>query len=836
MPINEKTYGSGATVARFSLTGETMRKMLSLLLVCVILITGSLVMAKAKGGASITYRFSDSRSGYAEGVVTLTADTAGDYSLYWADDTAALDGWFAIASLKLKAGEKGSYSFSERVAIPAGATKLIAVKNGDDPTVSDAAAVFDIPQSKQFSHSAGERSYRFGALSDIHIDVQDGGKNVYYTNASKNFALALNVCADRSADFIITAGDQVTNASGTALEWLEYQRIIADSDYDRPIYEAIGNHEMRFSGYTKCDVACEIEAFIANTGLDGTAKTMSARKPYFEVTEPATGDHFIFMALENHSDPSEHDEFSDDQITWAEGLLKRYSGDGHKIFLIQHAGIKGYGAGDDHDDPAYDGSMNVSFKNNARFKQLIETYQDVIWFNGHTHVDFQDNVNYSDEGGTACKMFHIPSVANTTRLSTDAFGERELDRTFYDDTTQGYLVDVYTDATVLTGVNFYHNKSYPAYTYIVGETAETPLPTDAPTNAPTDAPTDAPTETAVPTSAEPAEVIGDANCSGTMDILDATAIQRKLASLPVPAFSEKLADVDGDGEVTILDATAIQRKLAGIITEFPAEKQPAATGASSILTTAKSELSACYQYASYPQYAALKRAYNANDASAAEAALSAFRELKTRTKLTTVYFADSEKFDNVRAYLWKSSGGKKLEEWPGQKPTYVKTNSYGQNLYAVTVDTARYDRIVFSNGEENKTADIPLTDQSGRVYYPISFESPYQVTFGVYHKNWYDDPSKTSTVYFTNTENWKKVYIYAWTTGSGVWPGVEMTFVRKSSSGKSIYKAVVPSNSKVIFTDGTVQTVDIPAIADGFGYYPYSKGSDGKWQVVEYQY
>lgn len=801
-----------------------MKKALSLLCVCLMMITGLSVMVKANTEAAITYRFVSARAGYAEGSVTLAAEAAGKYTLYWADDSAALEDWFPIAQMDLKAGESGSYAFGERVAIPASATKLIAVKEGADPLVSSAAAVYTIPSAKRFPHTAKERKYRFGALSDIHIDVQDGGKNTYYTNASKNFKLALDNCAAHDADFIITAGDMITNASGAALEWMEYQRVIADSDYADPIYEAIGNHETRYPKYAECDIACGIEEFIVNTGLDGTAETMTKRKPYFEITEPATGDHFIFMALEAGYNPAEVDNFTDEQMDWVEGLVKRYTGDGHRIFLIQHSPIMGYGAGDDSADPAYDGSFYADerFKNNLRFKNLIESHKDIIWLSGHTHVDFADDVNYSDENGASCKMFHIPSVANTTRLSYDEDGNRTLDRTFYEDTTQGYLVDVYDDAAILGGVNFYHDRYYPAYSYIVGDTAEAALPTQSQTETPTEQPV----------------LYGDADDNGEVEILDATAIQRHLAG--IRELSEqgiRAAKVTGGSELNILDATAIQRKLAGLIKAFPVEEQIAQTGASTVLQTAKAELSACYQYASYPAYAALKKAYRASDASAAEAALSAFRAIKSKVKLSTVYFSDSEKMDNVHAYAWKSASGRAIEAWPGQKPTYVKTNSYGQNVYAITVDTAIWDRIVFSNGSDKKTADIPLTGQSGRVYYPIGSSAPYQVTYDIFEKNWYDDPADTATIYFTDTEGWNNIKVYWWTdSANNGWPGTEMSFVRKSSSGKSIYQATAPKNAKVVFSGGTSQTVDIPAIADGFGYYPYQKNSDNKWQVVEYPY
>ena len=57
-------------------------------------------------------------------------------------------------------------------------------------------------------------------------------------------------------------------------------------------------------------------------------------------------------------------------------------------------------------------------------------------------------------------------------------------------------------------------------------------------------------------------LVGDADDSGKIAILDATAIQRYLANLSNSSFNEHAADADGDGKVTILDATAIQRYLA----------------------------------------------------------------------------------------------------------------------------------------------------------------------------------------------------------------------------------------------------------------------------------
>jgi arabinogalactan endo-1,4-beta-galactosidase len=57
---------------------------------------------------------------------------------------------------------------------------------------------------------------------------------------------------------------------------------------------------------------------------------------------------------------------------------------------------------------------------------------------------------------------------------------------------------------------------------------------------------------------------GDADLSGALDILDATAIQRYLVDLTyLKPTAQRAADINKSGEPDILDATRIQRILAG---------------------------------------------------------------------------------------------------------------------------------------------------------------------------------------------------------------------------------------------------------------------------------
>ena len=61
-------------------------------------------------------------------------------------------------------------------------------------------------------------------------------------------------------------------------------------------------------------------------------------------------------------------------------------------------------------------------------------------------------------------------------------------------------------------------------------------------------------------------VLGDVDGDGSVTIIDATCIQRHLASIPTFAYNEDAADTDLDGSISIIDATYIQRWLASLKT------------------------------------------------------------------------------------------------------------------------------------------------------------------------------------------------------------------------------------------------------------------------------
>lgn len=434
-----------------------MKKVFSILL-SVLIITSAFVTLSANytaASSGISYVFSGSNSdkaGYAEGKITLTAP-AGTYWLYWADDNKALDGYYKIAKLTVS-GSSASHSMHAQTAIPADATKLIAIKSSSEPgtkTVASASEVYSIPQNKLLGHKSSERLYRFEALSDIHIDAVYG-----YKYAEQHLSSALDTAVKRNADFIITSGDHHNNTadySGIyAKEWKIYQRILADSNYCNPIYEGIGNHEL----WQGVDIGTK--AFINATGLEGSNN--KSEKAYYEKT--INGDHFIFMALEGGFYPNEVENFSNEQLDWLEGLLLKYSGDGKNIYIIEHSLFNKYGAGDKPDSPYYDIPLSDDHASTRRFKSLLEEYKDSIFISGHTHIAFSEQYNYSDNGGTSAQMIHNSSCGAPRYIVNGS-----LSQTSSENETEGYIVDAFDNAIIFNGTNLYDNKYDPNCCYIL---------------------------------------------------------------------------------------------------------------------------------------------------------------------------------------------------------------------------------------------------------------------------------------------------------------------------------------------------------------------------------
>lgn len=724
-------------------------------MICILIVlTGAALSSAAYNAASgkISYSFTKQNPGYAEGTITLSAP-AGTYWLYWADDTKALDGYYSLAKLTLSSQGAKTHKMYERSSIPADAKKLIAIQSSSEPAskrVTDAFAVYNIPDSKKLGHSSSDRKYRFASYSDVHID----GVKLTYKYDEIHLRKAFDTAAARDTDFIVMSGDYVNNNidySGISTkEWKTYQRILAESDYCNPVYEAIGNHELWQ------DPVSGTKDFIKGTGLDGSKST--APNAYFEKT--LGGDHFIFMALETSFYPDRTEEFSNAQLSWLEDLLKKYSGDGKNIYIIEHSLFYKYGAGDrmTGGEPYYDIPLKDDQQSTRKLKALLEKYKDVIFMSGHTHIAFAEQYNFSDNNGGSAQMIHNSSIGGVRHIIGG-----ELDRDYKEDDAEGYIVDVFDDAIIFNGANLYYNKYDPNCCYIVNPSAsffekpsepassvqpttnteatdtipETETSSETVTESATES-TETHTESQTETQTESAsaaepKLLGDVNRDTIISVKDATMVQKHSAKIITLNEEEKLlADVNLDGSVNVKDATMIQKLVAKLIKSFDEENNRLKTGAD-IRTEVKSNLDKYYRYSSYDCYQALKKAYKSNAETAALTTLNADLLAVVDpsnvdfTGKWTVYFENTNNWSKVYVYNWGRNGAGKPVEWPGEKLTSIGKNKYGKSLYKYTVPDTKYNWVLFSNGSDSeKTADIQL-DDNNMAYYISGTSVPYDV-------------------------------------------------------------------------------------------------------------
>lgn len=747
-----------------------MKKLLAITLAVLIMMSamvGSFTVFAADN--ALVYSFSGDEKnepGFAQGTITIKAPdsaSAGTFYLYWADGEKALDGYRYICKLTVSANSTASYTMLENTVIPPKATQVIAIKSTSVPTnksVSNAACKGVIPTSKRLSADS-EFFYTFGAISDPQLVTANSSS---YDYDEVHLEAAFETLAKRNVDFTVVSGDIVNDQMGAvsyADEYKVYQKILADSSYVNPIYESNGNHDLGTVWESNgAHTGVNYNApFIMSTGLDSNPDTINAGKPYFEITEPTTGDHFIFMALEGGFYTNEHTQFSTAQLDWLEGLLKKYKNDGKNIFILEHANIHGWGSGDNANSTLYNLELEQSQTNVKRFISLMETYKECVIITGHTHLELSAHYNYSDNNGTSAVMMHNSAIGGVRRLINGSVNRDEVLGL-----TEGYIVDVYEDCIIFNGTNMYSNEIMPDCSYIIPfDTTENEQQPTQPTTEPTQPTTEEPTqptteEPTQPTTDEPTQETteptqapvnyGDVDLDNDITILDANAIQRHLAKL-ITLSDEQMecALVTGAEQLSILDATYIQRYLAKLITQFPAQretKEVALTGVDimKLMTTVKNDLSTYYTYSSFDQYQALKKSYNETldngDTSTAaynklNSAYEAFHNMldgigANPGDTIDVYFTNTANWSTVNAYAWGTSTN---HSWPGAAMTQVGTNELNQKVYKITLQTGQHNKIIFNNGSE-QTMDLILYNLHNEGFYLTSKDCKGKYVCGTY--------------------------------------------------------------------------------------------------------
>lgn len=245
----------------------------------------------------------------------------------------------------------------------------------------------------------------------------------------------------------------------------------------------------------------------------------------------------------------------------------------------------------------------------------------------------------------------------------------------------------------------------------------TAAPTEAPTVDPTEAPTEAPTEepTAAPTVAPTEEPTAAPTEAPTVE--PTVPVEYVTVSFDnsvtnwanVRAYAWKNAGEDKNAAWPGADAISVE----GSVYTFQLEKGKY----DSIIfnNAAKGATSATEQTVDIKLEEGVTYTATAKD-------VSGQWEVEGGTPIEpamiTVYFTNNKGWTDVKAHIYNAASGKGTA-WPGIAMDLFGKNNMGQDVYAVSFDSNKYDTVIFTGGSgSTQTVSITAADKTG--YYLLS--------------------------------------------------------------------------------------------------------------------
>lgn len=244
---------------------------------------------------------------------------------------------------------------------------------------------------------------------------------------------------------------------------------------------------------------------------------------------------------------------------------------------------------------------------------------------------------------------------------------------------------------------------------------------------------------------------GDVDKSGTLDVNDATLVQKYIVETTVLDKDAKLrADANLDGDVNILDSTTIQKAIADIspLPEEPTTVQPTTAQPTMQPTTAKPTTAPTQPTTVKPTTAPTTAPVTEPTAPNPKVSNS-----------VKVSFTNNKNWSKVYFYLYNSTTGEQSKSWPGAQITTYTTNDYGEKVYYSTVDVDTYDRIIFNNGSGQQTVNVAVNKASSGFYVSDSSRTNAMLV-GTYATKGGDSGKLTKTTLKYPTGYNKKIWIW----------------------------------------------------------------------------
>ena len=421
--------------------------------------------------ASVSYEFADENAGTAGGTVTVTASVGGNYDLYWGTedgeklsvDVGDYTAYYSeFATVSVSDGE-GSAEIQQFTAIPEGAETILIYSGA----IQVGSA--EIPENKIAEN--GEMLYNFGALSDVHFNRYNG--SLSGDDACLTFANALKFIDYFDVELVGLSGDLSVHGEIDSFE--KFNSIASEHDY--PVYTCTGNHDV------DDEFSLANWQTLINTGVygeekaEGVVDVAANGLDFVYAPEAANGDVFVFLSQYawDYNDANSR-ILTDEQLDWLEATFEKYKGT--TVYLFFHTFLNNPVEGEDlkmgegnlinNKGHHYDLAFTDGCPDEVRFREMMDTYENIVYFNGHSHwaYDMQElnpDLNIANYGGDYATMVHLSSVSSPRRTTANLDDTTE----HFMRSSEGMIVSVYEDRIVFTAVDFLRAEMLSYATYVI---------------------------------------------------------------------------------------------------------------------------------------------------------------------------------------------------------------------------------------------------------------------------------------------------------------------------------------------------------------------------------
>lgn len=316
--------------------------------------------------------------------------------------------------------------------------KCLAIFDGD-------RKICDVDISRMRPPDLGEKLYSFGLVSDMHLDGV-GQSGAYLSDAMTFFE-------EQGCAFCCHAGDMTNigfwSESSDEIyltQMADYKRVI-DAHPNLPMYGICGNHE----SYNK-------------SIMDNLAelKEYTGRDLYYTMTQG--DDVFIFIGQPSGT-PHAFGKYTEwvNELAWLRDTLE--ANRDKRCFVFEHLTLSDDSGNPNNIHNAYWGDLENTLVG------IMRHYKNAILFHGHSHLDLNEQLNFSHSNYSTKKGFrsvHVPSSCGG-RITVDGVLIKAADVT----KRGGYIADVYEKYVVLKGYYLQTLEAVPIAQYCIDTTVQT---------------------------------------------------------------------------------------------------------------------------------------------------------------------------------------------------------------------------------------------------------------------------------------------------------------------------------------------------------------------------